>query len=109
MRKNKPKPSADWCDVVTCTCGKSGTALSEYTPTKLEVRAQYAKDSTGSDEYIRAISEFDRWLEAHDKVVAKNVQDRIIKLLEDEVRHDFPPIIEMSLDNLKALIKGEQK
>ena len=36
-------------------------------------------------------------------------RERIIKLLEDEVRHDFPPIIEMSLDNLKALIKGEQK
>ena len=36
-------------------------------------------------------------------------RERIIKLLEDEVRHDFPPIIEMSLDNLKALIKGEHK
>ena len=36
-------------------------------------------------------------------------RERIIKLLEDEVRHDFPPIIEMSLDNLIALIKGEQK
>lgn len=36
-------------------------------------------------------------------------RERIINLLEDEVRHDFPPIIEMSLDNLKALIKGEQK
>lgn len=40
---------------------------------------------------------------------ADQERERIIKLLEDEVRHDFPPIIEMSLDNLKALIKGEQK
>lgn len=39
----------------------------------------------------------------------EDAEERIIKLLEDEVRHDFPPIIEMSLDNLKALIKGEQK
>lgn len=40
---------------------------------------------------------------------AKTERERIIKLLEAEVQYDFPPIIEMSLDNLKALIKGEQK
>lgn len=116
MSKKKTQPAADWCDVVTCTCGKSGTALSEYTPTKLEVRAQYAKDSTGSDEYIRAISEFDRWLEAHDKVVAKNVQDRIIKLLEEHLAFDldigiFDPESNCQLEpnHIIALIKGEQK
>ena len=36
-------------------------------------------------------------------------QERIIELLEEEVRYDFPSIIEMSLDSFKALIKGEQK
>ena len=36
-------------------------------------------------------------------------RERIIKLMEEEVRYDFPPIIEMSLDSFIALIKGEQK
>lgn len=35
--------------------------------------------------------------------------DRIVKLMEEEVRYDFPPIIEMSLDSFKALIRREQK
>ncbi len=36
-------------------------------------------------------------------------QERIIKLLENECEGDWPKVIEMSLDSLKALIKGEQK
>jgi hypothetical protein len=36
-------------------------------------------------------------------------QERIIKLLEDECQGDWPKVIEMSLDNMKSLIKGEQK
>lgn len=36
-------------------------------------------------------------------------RERIIKLMEEEVGYDFPPIIEMSLDSFIALIKGEQK
>ena len=36
-------------------------------------------------------------------------RERIIKIMEEEVRYDFPPIIEMSLDSFIALIKGEQK
>jgi hypothetical protein len=39
----------------------------------------------------------------------KSEQERIIKLLEDECQGDWPKVIEMSLDNLKSLIKGEQK
>ncbi len=35
-------------------------------------------------------------------------QERIIKLLEDECEGDWPKVIEMSLDSLKTLIKGEQ-
>ncbi len=38
---------------------------------------------------------------------AQAERERIIKLLEDEVKYDFPPIIEMSLDTFKALIKRE--
>lgn len=38
-----------------------------------------------------------------------DTEERIIKLMEEEVRYDFPPIIEMSLDSFIALIKGEQK
>ena len=107
MSKNKPKPSADWCDVVTCTCGKSGTALSEYTPTKLEVRAQYAKDSTGSDEYIRAISEFDRWLEQHDAEIVAKAEERFIKLLESNATGEYKQV--MLTPKLISEIKGEQK
>jgi hypothetical protein len=52
---------------------------------------------------------FDRWLaEVEAKATAKE-QERIIKLIEEEVRYDFPPIIEMSLDSFMALIKGDQK
>ncbi len=36
-------------------------------------------------------------------------RERIIKLLEDECEGDWPKVIEMSLDTLIALIKGEQK
>ena len=40
---------------------------------------------------------------------AKTERERIVKLMEEEVRYDFPPIIEMSLDSFIKLIKGEQK
>lgn len=40
---------------------------------------------------------------------AHDERERIIKLMQEEVRYDFPPIIEMSLDSFIALIKGEQK
>lgn len=36
-------------------------------------------------------------------------RERIIKLMEKEVQHDFPPIIEMSLDSFIKLIKGDDK
>lgn len=39
----------------------------------------------------------------------KTEQERIIQLLENECEGDWPKVIEMSLDSLKALIKGEQK
>lgn len=43
--------------------------------------------------------------------IAKGTRDereRIIELLEDECSNDWPKVIEMSLSNLIALIKGEQ-
>ena len=43
------------------------------------------------------------------RIGIENENNRIIKLIEEEVRYDFPPIIEMSLNAFKALIKGEQK
>lgn len=43
------------------------------------------------------------------KIGAEAERERIIKLMEEEVRYDFPPIIEMSLDSFIKLIKGEQK
>lgn len=57
--------------------------MNDYTPTTLEVRAQFANDSFGSDEYITAVAEFDRWLERHNAEVTKVAEDRIIKLFED--------------------------
>ena len=57
--------------------------VSNYTPTKLEVRSQYANDSFGSDEYLIAVAEFDRWLEAHNAEVVKETEERIIKLFAE--------------------------
>jgi hypothetical protein len=39
---------------------------------------------------------------------AKQERERIIELLEDECKGDWPKVIEMSLSNLIALINGEQ-
>ena len=43
------------------------------------------------------------------RVGIQNESNRIIKLLEDECAGDWPKVIEMSLENLIALIKGENK
>ncbi len=87
--------------------------MSNYTPTKLEVRSQYANDSFGSDEYLIAVAEFDRWLEAHNAEVVKETEERIIKLLEpyigcrDELCY---PYCSCSRSEFAIkLIKGEQK
>lgn len=40
---------------------------------------------------------------------AEHERKRIIKLLEEECASDWPKVIEMSLENLIALIKGENK
>ncbi len=116
MSKKKPKPPTDWCDVVTCTCG-TVMRVSDYTPTKLEVRSQYAQEAFGADEYIKAIAEFDRWLEAHNAEVVKETEERIIKLLEDNNKLCTEKTVCFDADDgwlcnckeLFALIKGEQK
>ena len=41
--------------------------------------------------------------------IVKATEERIIKLLEDECSSDWPKVIEMTLSNLIALIRGEQK
>jgi hypothetical protein len=81
--------------------------VSDYIPTKLEVRSQYAQEAVGADEYIKAIAEFDRWLEAHNAEVVKETEERIIKLLENNASGDYKQV--MLTPKLIALIKGEQK
>lgn len=87
--------------------------MNDYTPTKLEVRSQYANDSFGSDEYLSNVAEFDRWLEKHNAEVVKETEKRIIKLLEDE-RWKLPNGMSaggttyLSLEEAIAFIKGEK-
>jgi exoribonuclease R len=91
--------------------------VSNYTPTKLEVRSQYANDSFGSDEYLIAVAEFDRWLEAHNAEVVKETEERIIKLFA-EIKNEPQRKQENWLhkvartafaDAAIKVIKGEQK
>lgn len=86
--------------------------VSDYTPTKLEVRSQYAQDASTPDEYVKAVTEFDRWLEAHNAEVVKETEERIIKLLE---KHRIS-LKDITAENWVGLwhdaikqIKGEQK
>lgn len=43
------------------------------------------------------------------KIARDQERERIIKLLEEECAGDWPKVIEMHLDVLIALIKGENK
>jgi hypothetical protein len=79
----------------------------DYTPTKLEVRSQYANESFGSNEYLANIAEFDRWLETHNAEVIKETEERIIKRIKGDAGQKI-----MCLEchgELIALIKGENK
>ncbi len=85
--------------------------MSDYTPTKLEVRSQYANDSFGPDEYLANVAEFDRWLEAHNAEVVEATEERIIKLLEERYAENVDHCewgTHLFLDNAIALIKGEK-
>lgn len=66
-------------------------------------------DADDSEYSLKIFDEMDRAFTIGFDYGEEAKEERIIKLLEEEVRHDFPPIIEMSLDSFKALIKGEQK
>lgn len=59
-------------------------------------------DSSFTKEDVEAINYFVALAE-------KRTEERIIKLLEDECAGDWPKVIEMSLENLIDLIKGENK
>jgi len=88
--------------------------MSDYTPTKLEVRSQYANDSFGSDEYLANIAEFDRWLEVHNAEVVEATEQRIIKLLEAQcacrtvMRNGYMGKLICPAHTHIALIKGEK-
>lgn len=92
-----------------------------------DIRRMFMGENVASsnDRSDAEMKEFDRWLVAHDKRVAKKTEQRIIKLLEDK-RSEIEKIVTMSdelgetsskwfyqdrireLSDYIALIKGEK-
>ena len=57
--------------------------MSDYTPTTAEIRGHYSWKSSsivGALEYSEGLSEFERWLAAHDAEVADKAQRKCVLL-----------------------------
>ncbi len=87
----------------------------EHYPTTEGVRRAYVYPSPSGavwDEQDAEV-EFNLWLKYHDEDVAKETEDRIVKLLEEQCVEDSPTGIkileETTLHYLIELIKGENK
>jgi len=90
--------------------------VSDYVPKIEDVRSAYADENWGYDHtWEECAEQFDRWLEQHDKEVAQVTEQRIIKLLEDELKSDRIYLVwqedgyPANLEDVIALIKGENK
>lgn len=102
--------------------------MSDYIPTTDEVRETFmvsitqgiyfkspADQLAGEDE---ANAEFDRWLAQHDSEITAKAEERIIKLLEQDMEHAFgndgkctyeKHYREVCNCDIIALIKGENR